>query len=137
MESELEKYCKFATDEIERKCAVATEEIERKCEKLTKECNELKEYKDSVERESRKEEQCNLFSQFTDLTGIDEFETLKSNCEDMSIAEIEEKCFAIRGKHMLFSKVCKRSGVQLPVHGVITNDADPYGGVVSKYIRKK
>ena len=70
---------------------------------------------------------------FTDLNGIEAFETLKSNCSEFSIEEIEDKCYAIRGRNTSHNfSVQKPKTPRLPVEK--NNAADePYKGLFLEF----
>lgn len=82
------------------------------------------------ERESKQEE---IFAQFEDLFGLDEFEALRDNCDDYDIEALEEKCYAIRGRQGVTAKFgLTPKAPKLPIEKEDHNDA-PYGGVFEKY----
>lgn len=97
-----------------------------------KELNELRQYKLSIEAEERRVAIDETFGKFECLNGIEAFEALKTDCSDMSIEDIEEKCFAIKGRSMTFS-AAQPSTVRIPVSAHVQTDKTPYGGLVEKY----
>lgn len=105
-------------------------------EKLTSasvELTELREFKASTEAALIQREQEQVFSEFADLVGIEEFEELRTNPGNFSISELKEKCFAIRGRHI---SELKFSTGYVPPKLKITNDYtsdEPYGGLFVKY----
>lgn len=80
-----------------------------------------------------------VFEQFPDLVGNEAFEALRSNCADMTIEEIEEKCFALRGRYgTKFSYNDKPYEAQvLPIErcdtGYASHTDEPYGGLFVKF----
>lgn len=82
-----------------------------------------------------------LFQRFDNLSGIEAFENLKKNCTDMSLEDIEDKCFSILGRNAQNVKFSMNESEpkepKLPVdankHIDNDTDNDPYGGVVEKY----
>lgn len=105
---------------------------------LESEINELRTFKSDVER-SRREAECDaVFAQFEDLNGIDAFEELRNSCRsnnDITIAELEDKCFSIRGRQGFSAKFSADSLGSAPKLKVPHDDpaVEPYGGVFKKY----
>lgn len=58
----------------------------------------LRKFKLDVEAESRNAAVSAVFEKFSCLDGNESFEALKNNYGDMSAEDIEEKCYAIKGK---------------------------------------
>lgn len=102
---------------------------------MSGELNTLRAFKENVLNEKRRHDESEVFSRFSDLDGNEAFEALKENCESLSLTDIEEKCFAIRGRMLNFSVSSQKSkrGPVLPVdvHGI---SYEPYGGIVKKYV---
>lgn len=97
---------------------------------------ELREFKNATVAADTKAKRDSVFSNFPDLDGIEAFENLKSNCESYSLEELEEKCYAIRGRNGTTVKFSAESThVKLPVEkgGVADHATEPYGGIVEKY----
>lgn len=107
------------------------------CSAYSSELNALREFKLGVEAEKRKADEEALFAQFSDITSYDEFTKLSDERAKFSLEELEEKCYAIRGRHqkMNFSfGQRKNAGVVLPVgSNPNVNQRVPYGGIVEKY----
>lgn len=105
---------------------------------LNAQIESLSEFKANVEAERRTAAERNVFAAFEDLTGIEEFEALRDNCAELSIEALEEKCFAIRGRHgtpATFSR--KSEGIPaLPAGSIYDSEPEPYGGLFKKYGRK-
>lgn len=66
---------------------------------LVSEVESLREYKNSVESAKRLEAENEVFAKFAVLESFDEYTSLKENASNYSIEEIEDKCFAIVGRH--------------------------------------
>ena len=119
---------------LEEKYNAASETIKQQNTELS----ELRQYQQSKLNEERTAEIDAVFAVFTDLNGIEAFETLRENCADMSVSDIEEKCYALRGRNgtMAFSKQSAKAP-RLPVerHDVGgTGGADePYGGLFLEF----
>lgn len=94
--------------------------------------NELIKFKQDRLAQDRAEAVNAVFEQFEDLSGNNDFEALKQNVGDMDVADIEEKCFAIRGKIM---KPKTKTPVRTPI---IKEEVqpEPYGGIFSYYGKK-
>lgn len=107
----------------------------RKFGAMADEVNTLREYKKSVEDAERNAALEELFAKFADLNDNEAFNALRGNCEDMSLEDIEDKCFAIRGRsvQVKFSQDAPKP-VRLPVERNKNKDADePYGGVFLEF----
>lgn len=103
-------------------------------EKMSDELNDLREFKDSANKADREAKVAKLFAQFADLEGNENFEALKNDRDAMTMAELEDKCFAIRGRNVQlnFSQDTAPRATRIPVErNTIANE--PYGGVFLKY----
>lgn len=125
-------------NQIEEYIKAAVAEVEQKYAPVVAERDELKKYKDGVEEEKRVEAEEEVFNKFSDLNGNESFEALKKNTAKFSIEELEEKCFAIKGRTATFShKPSAQKSVVLPVAGMHDdNSNEPYGGIVKKFTKK-
>lgn len=113
-------------------------EAETSIASLNSELTELRKFKEDVENENARNEREEVFAQFEDLVGIDAFEELRSNCSDIDIETLIEKCFAIRGKNGTTQKFSSKE-VTPKLKVVKTNIEDnksPYGGIVEKFANK-
>ena len=103
---------------------------------VASEVTELRKFKADVEKADRKVKVDEVFAKFNDLAEDERFKTLKENCEDMTVQDIEDKCYAIRGRNASAMKFAQNSKpVRLPVNWG-RNDADneePYGGLFLEY----
>lgn len=99
---------------------------------MSDEITELRQFRANTEATAAKAERESVLAQFSDLRGIDEFDKL---CEDnvgLSADALEEKCFALRGRHQTlnFSGAQKFSKIKLEQPA---QDAkEPYGGIVAR-----
>ena len=87
--------------------------------------------------EKRTADEAEVFSRFADLNGNELFEQLRSDCSEMTIDQIEEKCFAIRGRstpatHFSLDAQAKAPRIPIERQGAGKMD-EPYGGVFAKY----
>lgn len=99
------------------------------------ELTELRQFKAGIEKESAKQEREELFAQFEDLIGIAAFEDIRDNCEKYSMDDLEEKCYAIRGRKNSekFSFQGGQKTPKLPVEKNADVTPEPYGGVFSEF----
>ena len=106
---------------------------------MTTELDELRSYKREVETAKAEAERSEVFSMFDDLVGIEEFDALKENAADYDVDALEEKCFAIRGRHnsvAKFSLADKAPRLRITKSDADKDDEDlPYGGIVEKYCK--
>ena len=112
------------------------EVFDRKIERATADMEELRKFHDETVAAQRKKKLDEVFASFTDLVGNENFEALKSNCDGLSVDDVSEKCFAIRGRSMKmnFSANAAPASVRLPVERVNAGDGDePYNGIFAKY----
>lgn len=129
-----------ASGEAEAKFKLEREELEQKfsdanqsAENMKVELEELRTFKaDSLAAERVAEEEA-VFSLFPDLDGMEEFEALKGNCAKFSIEDLEEKCFALRGRFgkQVFS-VQKQKTPRIAVQKHEPED-EPYGGLFKEF----
>lgn len=99
------------------------------------EISELRNYKKSIEDSEREAQKSEVFSKFEDLIDDEGFKSLRENCSGLSIQEIEDKCYAIRGRNVQvkFSQGTPKP-VRIPVERNKNKDADePYGGVFVEF----
>lgn len=101
---------------------------------MNNELDKLRKYQAEKIAAERSADEDAVFSMFEDLNGLDAFEELKSNCAALSINEIEEKCYAIRGKNMPQKFAATKRAPRLPVErsGGTTMD-EPYGGLFVEF----
>lgn len=121
--------------ELEEKYAVASQEAES----LHTELDELRQFKAETEAAKAAAEREAVFSHFEDLDGIEAFENLKVNCDGYSLEDLEEKCFAIRGRNGITAKFSvEPNQVKIKVQKENVDSAkEPYGGIVEKYMGSK
>lgn len=127
--------------EVGAKVAVEKADFEEKYSQALKtigeqdiELNSLRKFKEDVLDNEREEAETAVFSTFEDLDGMEAFETLKKNSKDYSIEDLEEKCFALRGRKtskLSFNSQNNRAP-KLPVT-TQDNNNEPYGGLFIKY----
>lgn len=110
------------------------EVFNKKLEKATAGMAELQKFHDETVAAQRKAKLDEVFAAFADMNGNESFEELKGNCDNLSVEEITEKCYAIRGRSVKvnFSMNTPQS-VRLPVERKLPEKNDPYNGVFAKY----
>lgn len=115
--------------------------FEKKIAKATEGYAELKKFHDDTVAAQRKSELDEVFASFADLTGNESFEALKADCGELSVDEVNEKCFAIRGRSMKVTFSANQqapASVKLPVERKFnSDDNEPYHGIFAKYGFKK
>lgn len=128
---EVELNSKFESEkaQLEEKYNTASETMKT----LNSELTELRQYKQQKLADERAADEDAVFAMFTDLNGIEAFETLRADCSEMSIEEIEDKCYAIRGRNttQTFS-AAKPKSVRIPAGEGHPGD-EPYGGLFIEF----
>lgn len=134
---------KFVSEAVGKKALDALRtEFEAKEKDFMDKLSKLEEFKEKRLKEDRDEELKDVFEKFAKLEGIEAFEDLKTNCDGLSISEIEDKCFEIKGRNDLSFSVSKpNKTTRVPVEKNIPKDLDipedePYKGLFIKYGRK-
>lgn len=119
--------------ELEAKCKTASEKITS----METELNGLRKFKIDTENVAAKTEREDVIAQFSDLSGIEEFESLCRDCMTYDVETLEEKCFAIRGKNGTTPNFSlKKNPTRLKVDKE-ENLEEPYGGLFVKYAKPK
>lgn len=123
---------KFGEDKLCKLQEKFDEEVSKEATMET-ELDLLRRFKTDSENAKARAERDEVLARFEDLAGIEAFETLTDKCMDFSVEELEDKCFAIRGRQVAqqtFS--AKPVAPKLPIEKV-KDYADPYGGIFSEY----
>lgn len=110
--------------------------LHEKFKALDEELKTLRTFKEKIDEQTHSDEANKVFAKFADLADNAEFKTLQETCDKLSASQIEEKCFAIRGRSMTtnFSLDTQGKPIRLPIEAQARKDADePYGGVFVKY----
>ena len=107
------------------------------------ELEELRKFKADTEtaamEKARKSEIAEVFAKFEDLVGVEAFENLKTDCDadcmKFELDALEEKCYAIRGRRGVQTKInFSQKTPKLPIETPENNKADqPYGGLFEEY----
>lgn len=111
----------------------AAEVFESVVKELYSKIKELAEFKADVEKKRFDASVNAVFAKFTELEGNERFEELKKSHDGMTVDEIEDKCFAIKGRmsKLQFSAE-ETEKVIIPVEQ--TSSDEPYGGLCKKYL---
>lgn len=127
------KFDEFAT--LESECGAANARVAE----MESELADLRAYKNNNETEKANAERLEVLDRFEDLNGIAEYDELRENFSNYDISELEEKCFAIRGKNIATIKFnLDYTAPKLAVDKHITDsEPDPYGGIVAKFANQK
>ena len=110
-------------------CSVVDAAWSEKYEALKKETDALKKFKLDTEAES-------VFAMFEDLEGVDAFENLKNDYAKFSKDDLEEKCYAIRGRNGTTAKFSLETPAAKMVVETPAYDDEPYGGLFLEYGKK-
>ncbi|MGN1157168.1 MAG: hypothetical protein ACI4TK_13405 [Agathobacter sp.] len=117
-------------EELETKYSEATKTIKT----LNSEIEMLRKFKEDKLKDERDNAEEAVFSKFEDLSGVEAFEALRENASEYSIEDLEEKCFAIRGrKNSSMSFSAQNKTPKLPVNKHNETEDEPYGGLFIKY----
>lgn len=104
-------------------------------ESLNAEVGGLRQFKEDRLAEDLKQETDAVFEKFSDLSGNEMFDTLFNEHEGMSVEEIENKCFEIRGrtaKPATETFSAKPTQTRIPAKVPAAEDA-PYGGLFERF----
>ena len=113
------------------------QDCKKKFDTVTEANATLEKFKADTLHEKLKGEQQRVFAMFEDLVGNDRFDALFNDCGNMSAEDLEEKCYAIRGRigtQQKFSATGNPESIRLPIEGTKNPGADePYGGIFAEY----
>ena len=102
-------------------------------ETMNNELGSLRQFKADTEAAAAEVAREEIFAQFEDLAGVEEFESLRENCAEFELEALEEKCYAIRGRNGTTAKFSKKAEApKLKVDRVEPED-HVYGGLFEKY----
>ena len=98
------------------------------------ELGSLRQFKTDIEGAKAKGERDEVFAQFEDLVGVEAFENLKEHSMEYSKEDLEEKCYAIRGRNSAVTAKfsLEQKTPKLPVEKKSV-EPEPYGGVFTEY----
>lgn len=102
---------------------------------LEAELAELRQFKADIEAEKNKAMKESLASRFSDIAETEAFTSLMEHSDEYSCEELEDKCFAIRGRMM--TQTSQKFGLNQQTSRVIVDktpeERKPYGGIVERY----
>lgn len=102
-------------------------------ETMNNELGSLRQFKADTEAAAAEVAREEIFAQFEDLAGVEEFESLRENCAEFELKALEEKCYAIRGRNSSVAKFAKKpEAPKLKVERTEPEDR-AYGGLFEKY----
>lgn len=100
---------------------------------MENELGTLRQFKTDTEEAAKAVARDEVFAQFEDLVGVEEFDALREHCAEYELDALEEKCYAIRGRKGTSAKFTHESKPpKLKVDKTIP-DNEPYGGLFPKY----
>ena len=98
------------------------------------ELEDLRQFKADTENEALQSAREAVFARFADLVGVEAFDALRDNVENYTMEELEEKCYAIRGRSGIQAKFSHEE--KSPKLKVVREDnlkKEPYGGLFARY----
>lgn len=102
-------------------------------ETMNTELSSLRQFKADTEAAAIEVAREEIFAQFEDLAGVEEFEDLRENCAEFELGALEEKCYAIRGRNSAVAKFTKKPDApKLKVERTEPEER-VYGGLFEKY----
>lgn len=100
---------------------------------MTEELGSLRQFKTDTEETAKAAAREEVFAQFDELVGVEEFDTLRENCAEYELDALEEKCFAIRGRRGVTAKFAyEHTTPKLKVDKTQPAN-EPYGGLFVRY----
>lgn len=103
------------------------------------ELNTLREFKAKYDADIAANERNELFARFDELAGIEAFDELRENSSELSLEEIEEKCYALKGRYGVFNKQShneKAPKIAVDKTESSRREEKPYGGIVEELLDK-
>lgn len=99
------------------------------------ELESLRQFKADVEKREAEAMKENLTTMFSDIAGTDAFANLMERASEYSYAELEDKCYALRGRSMQTANFSlEKKPPRLVVDKTLNdNESEPYGGLVARY----
>lgn len=110
-------------------CSAMDSAWSEKYDALNNELDELKKFKTDTEADA-------VFANFEDLEGIEAFENLKNDYAKFSKDDLEEKCYAIRGRNGTTAKFSLETPTAKMMVETPAYDDEPYGGLFVEYGKK-
>lgn len=100
---------------------------------ISGELETLRQFKHNAEEAAAQVQRNAILDQFSELEGSDDFTALVENSAQYTLEELEEKCYALRGRNAIVAKFsAEPKTTKLAVeHNVPVKE--PYGGVFAEY----
>lgn len=107
---------------------------EQDAQAAAQELERLRKFKADADAVADKVKRDEILSRFEDLSGVEAFEALRGDNSGFSLEQLEEKCFAIRGRQAPALKFSNQSKTpKLPVEPRGAAEDEPYGGVFEEF----
>ncbi len=100
---------------------------------MENELGTLRQFKTDTEDAIAKGKRDEVFAQFEDLVGVEAFEALREHYAEYSAEDLEEKCYAIRGRQGVVAKFSLEPKAPKLVVEKTGISPDPYGGIFAEY----
>lgn len=100
---------------------------------MENELGTLRQFKTDTEEAALAVARDEVFAQFEDLVGVEEFDALRDNCAEYELDALEEKCFAIRGRRGVTAKFAHESKPPKLKVDKTQPVNEPYGGLFARY----
>lgn len=101
---------------------------------MNEELGSLRQFKTDTEEAAKAVAREEVFAQFEDLVGVEEFDALREHCAEYELDALEEKCYAIRGRKGTTAKFTAESKpTKLKVVHDNRGEDEPYGGLFIRY----
>lgn len=100
---------------------------------MNEELGSLRQFKTDTENAAAAVARDEVFAQFEDLVGVEEFDALRDNCAEYELSTLEEKCFAIRGRVGTSAKFTHESKTPKLKVDKTNYVNEPYGGLFARY----
>ena len=101
---------------------------------VSSELETLRQYKLDNESAVLKNARDEVLNCFSDLAGVEAYEALCDECDNYTVEELEEKCFAIRGRAQTQKfNLQSPKAPKLPIEKNADIKSRPYGGLFDKY----
>lgn len=117
------------------------ESLKAESDSLAEEVTALRKFKEDTEAAAMQQSVSEVFAKFSELVGVEQFDALVSGVTSgevkYGIEELEEKCFAIKGRVGMTAKFSEtKNAVPKIIVGKSSDETveKPYGGIVEKYL---
>lgn len=115
--------------ELEGKYTASAQQLKDVMDEL----EELRAFRQNAEDTAARAAREDIFAQFSDLNGLEEFEALREQAGDFTLEELEEKCFAMRGRNVQAKFEAAPRAPKIMAHEEERKNDEPYGGLFVRY----